>query len=61
MADGSTHRIITTTNERAERRLALEIRSWKLGFAVFDDDLPRLFHPVITEDFKTAANSFGVR
>lgn len=24
-------------------------------------DLPRLFQPVITEDFKIAANSFGVR
>ena len=24
-------------------------------------DLPRLFQPVITEDFRTAANSFGVR
>ena len=24
-------------------------------------DLPRLFHPVITEDFKVSANSFGVR
>jgi len=24
-------------------------------------DLPRLFHPVITEDFRIAANSFGVR
>ena len=24
-------------------------------------DLPRFFQPVITEDFKIAANSFGVR
>ena len=24
-------------------------------------DLPRLFQPVITEDFSTSANSFGVR
>ena len=24
-------------------------------------DLPRLFQPVITEDFRTAANSLGVR
>jgi hypothetical protein len=26
-----------------------------------DPDLPRLFQPVITEDFKISANSFGVR
>jgi ribosomal protein L1 len=28
---------------------------------VRDRDLPRFFQPVITEDFKIAANSFGVR
>jgi hypothetical protein len=26
-----------------------------------DPDLPRLFQPIITEDFRIAANSFGVR
>ena len=34
----------------------------KLPVAVLSGgDLPRLFQPVITEDFKIAANSFGVR
>jgi hypothetical protein len=35
--------------------------SWSLDEGWYLVDLPRLFQPVITEDFSIAANSFGVR
>jgi hypothetical protein len=34
---------------------------WGPKIRQLEDDLPRLFQPVITEDFKVSANSFGVR
>jgi transposase-like protein len=36
-------------------------RHGKARVKVVPNDLPRFFQPVITEDFKTAANSLGVR
>jgi DNA invertase Pin-like site-specific DNA recombinase len=45
--------------ERYANKNNLQIAKW------FEEqetaDLPRLFQPVITEDFSTSANSFGVR
>jgi hypothetical protein len=42
--------------KEVERILENPDQLWRIAF-----DLPRLFQPVITEDFRIAANSFGVR
>ena len=47
-----------------DRTIFANEKDWKVQLVsyCFDaTDLPRFFQPVITEDFKIAANSFGVR
>jgi hypothetical protein len=54
------HVIYETLSDKTKRLASNSDVIVKL-FNTAADDLPRLFQPIITEDFRIAANSFGVR
>jgi hypothetical protein len=62
--------VLSSPHHRPITRMSMElVECMALGkcqfcgtfFDIGTTDLPRLFQPVITEDFSTSANSFGVR
>ena len=53
---------ISAAAQASAANLRDQVESYRItNESQLDPDLPRLFQPVVTEDFKIAANSFGVR